>query len=235
MPFSEGMVFFVPHLAQAVPIGYIPCHRSMKHLRFNNLRRSLGRWLCAGLFFLPMLAQAHPGHLHPGEDDEFDALTSGFVHPFSGIDHLLLALAVGWYAFSRRTGGKFANTGLFLTALAAGAVAGRGSQGGAGLEIAIALTMLGAGALLLLKKSQNPNLVVVAAMVAGIIHGFAHGSEAPAAIPFFAYATGLLAGTATLAGVGGLLQKVTRNRSQPVAFAAAVLVAVGSLRFFHAL
>lgn len=207
----------------------------MKHSPSNNLRQSTARWLCAGLFFLPMLAQAHPGHVHPGEDDEFDALTGGFVHPFSGIDHLLLALAVGWYVFSRRSGGKFTTGGLFLTAMAAGAFAGRGSHGGPGIEIAIALTVLAAGALVLLKKWHKPGLMLAAAMGAGLIHGFAHGNEAPAASPFFVYASGFLAGTATLAGLGGLLHKVTLDRSRPVSFAGAALVAAGSLLFLQAL
>lgn len=33
-----------------------------------------------GLLLLPSIALAHPGHYHPGEEDEFDALRANFLH-----------------------------------------------------------------------------------------------------------------------------------------------------------
>ncbi len=34
----------------------------------------------AAIVLLPSLAMAHPGHYHPGEEDEFDALRANFLH-----------------------------------------------------------------------------------------------------------------------------------------------------------
>jgi len=44
--------------------------------------RIYGVWslVTVALCLLPSLASAHPGHYHPGEEDEFDALRANFVH-----------------------------------------------------------------------------------------------------------------------------------------------------------
>ena len=59
----------------------------------------LPRLLAAGLGFLPMLAAAHPGlpgHYHPpGEEDEFDALSSGMMHLPAWQSMALAALTLG--------------------------------------------------------------------------------------------------------------------------------------------
>lgn len=34
----------------------------------------------AAIVLLPSLAMAHPGHYHPGEEDEFDAMRANFLH-----------------------------------------------------------------------------------------------------------------------------------------------------------
>ena len=44
------------------------------------------------LVTLPTLAMAHPGHFHPGEEDEFDALRASFLH-LHGAWEISLALA----------------------------------------------------------------------------------------------------------------------------------------------
>lgn len=48
----------------------------------------------AGLFLLPTLAFAHPGHYHPGEEDEFDALRANFLHLHGTLEIGLAFLAL---------------------------------------------------------------------------------------------------------------------------------------------
>lgn len=48
----------------------------------------------AGICLLPTLLLAHPGHYHPGETDEFDAIRSTFLHSHGGFDLLLVGIAV---------------------------------------------------------------------------------------------------------------------------------------------
>ena len=54
--------------------------------------------LVTGVAALPMLAFAHAGH------DHHNGFWSGFVHPFTGLDHLMMAIAFGvlmWTANQR--------------------------------------------------------------------------------------------------------------------------------------
>ncbi len=207
-------------------------------MNHRNLPAVFGRCrnrILAGWLLLPSLAMAHPGHFHPGEDDEFDAIVAGFLHPFSGLDHLVLAVAAGWLAcaLGKRDGRALA--GAFLTAIAAGAVAGRGASAGSGLEIAIAITLLGAGAVLLGGRMPRIGLLAGAAAVAGFIHGFAHGAESMPVGSFGCCAAGFLAGTAALLGVGGGLHHAATRHPTAPRWAGIALLAMGSLALWHSI
>ena len=56
--------------------------------------RILDRLLLGLLFFLPAIAAAHPGHYHPGEEDEFDQLRSDYFHLHGYVEIGLAALAL---------------------------------------------------------------------------------------------------------------------------------------------
>lgn len=63
-----------------------------------------GKYIAAALAFLPSLAMAHPGHHHPGEEDEFDALRANFFHLHGYLEIGLAALAlasVGLFIMNR--------------------------------------------------------------------------------------------------------------------------------------
>lgn len=63
-----------------------------------------GKYLAAVLCLLPALASAHPGHLHPGEEDEFDAIRANFLHLHGFLEIGLAALAlasVGLFIMNR--------------------------------------------------------------------------------------------------------------------------------------
>ena len=48
------------------------------------------KWSVALLSLLPALAMAHPGH-----DHAHSGFMAGFIHPFTGLDHLVMALGFG--------------------------------------------------------------------------------------------------------------------------------------------
>lgn len=196
------------------------------------------RLIAAGACVLPALANAHPGHYHPpGEIDEFESLSAGFIHPLTGMDHLILALAAGWLAFAWRGGKSSVPALTFLGSLAMGAFAGRGMEAGAGLEVALAVTLIAAGAAFFLGKKIHLGVFSIAASIAGLVHGFAHGAEAAGNADFLTYASGFLAGSALLVAMGGLLQMAASKLSQPLIprIAGAALVAFGSVSLFQAL
>lgn len=208
----------------------------MNRLKSHFSRKSAAA-SAAALALLPTLAAAHPGHYHPpGEDDEFDAFTAGLLHPVSGLDHLLLALAVGWLFFSVSRS-RAALPAAFLGSLAIGAWTGIGLRGGAFLEIAIACTLLAAGAAIISAKYLKAAPVAAALCVAGAIHGFAHGSEAASNISFPSYGAGFLIGTALLVGLGAVVHLLAARSGGPLAprIAGIGLLAAGTASLIHAL
>ena len=51
----------------------------MKSSRFTSAHDKC-RLAMLVLVTLPVVAMAHPGHYHPGEEDEFDAMRANFLH-----------------------------------------------------------------------------------------------------------------------------------------------------------
>ncbi|WP_367870797.1 hypothetical protein [Luteolibacter sp. Populi] len=65
------------------------------------IRRTLDRLLFGLLVFLPAIAVAHPGHYHPGEEDEFDQLRADHFHLHGYLEIGLATLALAAYAVFR--------------------------------------------------------------------------------------------------------------------------------------
>jgi urease accessory protein len=188
------------------------------------------RALLAAALFLAALpaAQAHPGH------DEVMGLAGGFAHPFSGWDHLLAMLAVGYWAAQLRAPRLM--SAAFLAAMALGALAGGWTGPIPGIEQAVAASVLVAG-LLIARQVRMPAAAGAAlAGVFALLHGAAHGAEMPATAGALAYGCGFIAATALLlsAGIaaGSLARRLPARASTApgwlVAAAGIVLLAVSA-------
>lgn len=135
---------------------------------------------------LPLWAGAHTGaaaHLH-------DGAAMGFVHPFTGLDHLVAMLAVGcWSALAARPGRSdlwLVPLG-FVTVLVLGALLGASGVALPAVEPWIAASVVALG-LLIAAQVRLPLVAAVSLVGAfGLVHGNAHGLE--------------LAGGAALAGM----------------------------------
>lgn len=140
----------------------------------------------------PMAALAHPGHAGTGAQ-----FVAGLVHPLTGLDHVLMIVAVSLWAAQLQPAGRVITAACLGLFVAIGALAPVAPPAGAGLETAIALTVIGAG--ILLAASRRWPLWATAGFAAlfALIHGFAHGAEGPAAS--LAYVPGLVAATTGLA------------------------------------
>lgn len=139
---------------------------------------------------LPATALAHPGH-----DAGSAGLVAGLMHPLSGLDHVLMIVAVGaWSSLLQPAGRRLvaASLGLFVALGALLPV-----MAGAGLEAAIAVTVVAAGVLLALGRSWPAWATAALAGAFALVHGFAHGAEGPAHSPL--YVPGLVLATAALA------------------------------------
>jgi urease accessory protein len=122
---------------------------------------------------------------------------AGLMHPLTGLDHVLMIVAVSAWAAALKPAGRTvvaACMGLFV---AVGALLPAAPASGPALEAAIALTVIGAGMLLALGRRWSLATTGAVAALFAVIHGFAHGAEGPA--NSLLYVPGLVAATIVLA------------------------------------
>lgn len=147
------------------------------------------------LLFLMLLAPAGWAHHGPPHDevDEFDdaPFARGLVHPVSGWNHLLTAVAAGALVWRFRGMGGPAAGACFVAGVATGVLTGLpGLTIPAAALVIFAGTCVCAGALL---SGWNvpPGLLAVALACLGAVHGAAHRIGAPGTAPSVEYAAGL--------------------------------------------
>jgi urease accessory protein len=148
-----------------------------------------------GLVLLPATAWAHPGH--PG-----GGWPAGFLHPFTGFDHLLAMVAVGLWAAQIGGRARWAVPLAFVAAMVAGAVAGFAGMHVPYVEPMVAASVVALG--LLIAGGTRPALLAGAAVCAlfAVFHGLAHAAELPPTVSAVDYVAGFAIATAVLHGAG---------------------------------
>ena len=131
----------------------------------------------AALGALPLLASAHVGADGAAHHDI--GFAQGFLHPFTGMDHLAAMVAVGlWSALIARSARDvlWAPVG-FAAMLLAGALVGLSGVQVPAVEPMIAASLLVIG-LLVVTRLRLPGPVAAAVVgVFAVFHGVAHGYE----------------------------------------------------------
>ncbi|MDD3883358.1 MAG: HupE/UreJ family protein [Gallionella sp.] len=151
-------------------------------------------------------AFAHTGHSVSG-------WSAGWIHPFSGLDHMLAMLAVGLWAVQSKGRRVWLLPAAFMSALAAGAVVSMNWQHPVpALETGIALSVLAIGLLITLSVRLTVGISVGIAALFGVFHGYAHGLELPESANSFTYAIGFLSATALLHFSGILAGRLMREK-----------------------
>jgi urease accessory protein len=160
----------------------------------NSMNRPATRVVTALLLggLTPVAAMAHPGHVEAGA-----GFMAGLLHPLSGLDHVLMIVAVSLWAAQLKSAGRAAVAASLGVFVAIGALTPVAPLAGPGLEVAIALTVIGAGILLAAGRRWPLWATASFAALFALIHGFAHGAEGPAASSL--YVPGLVTATAGLA------------------------------------
>jgi len=147
---------------------------------------------------LSSLARAHVGT--DLAEHHTLGLVDGFLHPFTGLDHLAAMLAVGfWSALSTRR--VWLAPLAFANMLLVGALMGLSGITLPAVEPLVAATVLALG-LLIATRAQVPG--AVAAALAGsfaVFHGMVHGVEFAGSSPV-GVLVGMVAGTLVLHGAG---------------------------------
>lgn len=143
-------------------------------------------------------AQAHPGAAH------VHALADGLLHPLTGADHLIAMIAVGLVAARLGPRPGLLTAAGFVVAMALGAGLGTMGLAVGATETGIALSLLVLGALAALHRPIPAGAAVAVATVSGLVHGLAHGAEAPMGGATASYLVGMVATTVVLHGLGYL-------------------------------
>jgi urease accessory protein len=165
------------------------------------------------ILLLPAMAYAHLGNdagLH-----HVSAFLAGFIHPFTGLDHMLAMIAVGIWSVQafRHTSGK-----VWIVPLAfAGLMLAGGVFGIAGIRTPLVEPMIAASLLVLglfVALRVKLPLPAGAAMVGtfAVFHGLAHGSELPAGHAL-ALLSGMVIATMLLHVTGMLLGRFVMERN----------------------
>lgn len=181
--------------------------------------------VAAAAAFAPC-AWAHPGHGGP------NSFTAGLLHPLTGVDHVLAALAVGLYA---ATAGRRAwLVAAFLACAVVGGIVGRQAAQIPWTEQAIATSVLVFG---LLIAARVRLAVRKAACLVGFFaafHGYAHVSEMAAGLSGAAYGFGFSVATALLLIAGVALGRgfSRHGLEAPAARLLGSAVAIGGLLLF---
>lgn len=156
-------------------------------------------------------------------------LIAGFLHPFSGLDHLLAMLAVGLWAAQRGGRALWALPASFVGMMALGGTLGGMGVSIAGIEPMIALSVLLLGLLVVLRSRLA--LLPALSLTAGfaLFHGMAHGLEMPQAASPAGYALGMIAATALLHATGVAIGFKFRQLYLGLAGAAISMAGLGML------
>jgi len=152
--------------------------------------------LAALLALAPTAAFAHPGH---GEALGFAA---GFLHPMSGLDHILCMVAVGVFAFVLGGRALILVPLSFVGMMAVGFLLGANGVQLPFVELGIALSSIVIGAVAASGKSMPVAAAMSLVGVFAVFHGHAHGAEMPANAGGLEFAAGFMTATALLHAAG---------------------------------
>jgi urease accessory protein len=107
---------------------------------------------------------------------ENGGVVSGFLHPISGLDHVLAMIGVGIVASLTSNKGYLALLA-FMTAMVLAAIAGYSGMTWFGIEEGILLSVAVIFALIGFAQKLSIGFIVPIVAFFGLFHGFAHGAE----------------------------------------------------------
>lgn len=113
------------------------------------------------------------GHTSMLEDGGF---MSGFIHPISGLDHILAMIGVGMVAFFATKKG-FLTLVAFIGAMVLAAIAGYNGVQLVGMEEGILISIAVVFGLIGFASKLPIGTIVAIVAFFGMFHGFAHGAE----------------------------------------------------------
>jgi urease accessory protein len=162
---------------------------------------------------------------------------TGFMHPITGLDHVLAMVAVGLWGAQLGPPALWLLPVTFPIVMACGGLLGLLGVPLPGVEIGIAASAILLG--LAVMTERRPPLIVAAMLVGffAIFHGHAHGTELPPGENGLLYSLGFVVATGCLHLLGIAIGTIHRWRSGQVALriAGAGVSLAGTVFLWHAL
>jgi len=148
-------------------------------------------------------------HIIPGSSHGFH---DGFLHPLTGMDHLLAMLAVGLWASQQRGRAMWLIPLTFVGVMALGGALGLAGAYVPGAEWGITASVLVLGGLIATMKRFHPSLAMLLVGFFALFHGYAHGREMPSAAGAWEFSLGFVSATILLHALGLSLGLTVRNQ-----------------------
>ena len=192
--------------------------------------RPINRRVVATVIAIILLSNlSAQAHIQQGGATGF---VTGFVHPWSGWDHILAMVAVGVWGVQLGQPAIWLLPVTFPVIMSIGGFLGLVGCPLPGTEIGIGLSALLLG--LMVAAEARPPLWVAVLMVGifGLYHGHAHGTELPPNEDGLSYSIGFVMATGCLHGVGITLGLIHRWKAGAVALRVAGTVIALAGAFF---
>jgi urease accessory protein len=165
------------------------------------------KWLSALLLLISPSLYAHTGGLTEA------SLMTGFLHPLTGLDHLLVLMAVGFISVKYQGKPRILLPLLFFSLMITGAVLSQFVTIPF-IEKLLAFSVLGFGLLAIIHHQQTAKMLFIALSFFAIFHGYAHAAEIPAAATSaFVYFSALLLMSVSICLAGRVLGLFTGRRA----------------------
>src|SRR6478672_108727 len=182
---------------------------SMKKNSIKQVRPARRPFLMMFLLLYPLTVFAHQ------RGGEAIGFASGFLHPISGLDHILAMVAVGMWGAQLGAPAMWVLPVVFPMVMALGGMMGLMGIKLPGIELCIALSAVALGFAVF--REARPKLWIAAIIVGvfAIAHGHAHGTELPLGASGVLYSIGFVMATGLLHAVGigiGVVHRWTAGR-----------------------
>ncbi len=183
----------------------------------------VARWVIA-VALLGLTASGASAHV--GTHSGF-GLVDGVLHPLTGADHVLAALAVGLWASSFKGRAAWAMPIAFVAAMGVGSALGLSGITIPQYEAAIIASLVVFG--LAIASGREVPLAggVGACALFALAHGSAHGAEIPDGVSPLAYVGGLMVATGSLHAAGLVLGTTLRAQAGALRFAGIAIALYG--------
>ncbi|WP_335968934.1 HupE/UreJ family protein [Acinetobacter bereziniae] len=185
--------------------------------------RLIQKSLITLIAYIPVLALAHPGH------DHHTGFWAGFIHPFTGLDHLMMAIAFGVLMWTANQRWKlFGLIGLAIAMVAGFMIGSQDLIPSSVAEYGIIASLVLLAIALWTKSNQSlPIVAVLLASFHGVAHGTEFGQSGHASLLVLGMVTAMALIYAGGLGIGALIKKYVPYGKQIIGTLAALVAVIG--------